>query len=125
MSRERRKSERRLSRGSQLQWSTCQIIESTELKLMSSIGSGAYGKVSRGRTLHVQAQDAGTSCRYLCCACPRCQPDIVSSACCLCIISSYVLYDVCRVAAAVRFGVALYCMTFALWLLLLPAGVAG
>jgi hypothetical protein len=46
MSRERRKSERRLSRGSQLQWSTCQIIESTELKLLSSIGSGAYGKVS-------------------------------------------------------------------------------
>jgi hypothetical protein len=45
MSRERRKSERRLSRGSQLQWSTCQIIESTELKLLSSIGSGAYGKV--------------------------------------------------------------------------------
>jgi hypothetical protein len=47
MSRERRKSERRLSRGSQLQWSTCQIIESTELKLLSSIGSGAYGKVRR------------------------------------------------------------------------------
>ncbi|KAF6253127.1 hypothetical protein COO60DRAFT_1463350 [Scenedesmus sp. NREL 46B-D3] len=43
-SRERRKSERRLSRGSQLQWSTCQIIESTELKLLSCIGSGAYGK---------------------------------------------------------------------------------
>ena len=43
--RERRKSERRLSKGAQIAWSTCQIIESRELKLQSSIGSGAYGKV--------------------------------------------------------------------------------
>lgn len=45
LSRERRKSERRLSRGSQMQWSSCQMISSSELKLFNSIGSGAYGKV--------------------------------------------------------------------------------
>lgn len=45
MSRERRKSERRLSKGAQMQWSSCQMIDSSELKLVSSIGSGAYGKV--------------------------------------------------------------------------------
>jgi hypothetical protein len=44
-SRERRKSERRLSKGAQIAWSTCQIIESRELKLQSAIGSGAYGRV--------------------------------------------------------------------------------
>lgn len=44
-SRERRKSERRLSKGAQIAWSTCQIIEGRELKLLSAIGSGAYGKV--------------------------------------------------------------------------------
>jgi hypothetical protein len=47
-SRERRKSERRLSKGAQIAWSTCQIIESKELKLVSPIGSGAYGKVWTG-----------------------------------------------------------------------------
>eukprot|EP00775_Hariotina_reticulata_P009889 gene9889-10046_t len=45
-SRERRKSERRLSKGAQIaaSWNTCQIIESRELKLINCIGSGAYGK---------------------------------------------------------------------------------
>jgi hypothetical protein len=46
--RTRRKSERRLSRGAQIAWSTCQIIQSQELRLLSAIGSGAYGKVGRG-----------------------------------------------------------------------------
>jgi hypothetical protein len=59
-SRERRKSERRLSKGAQIAWSTCQIIESRELKIVSAIGQGAYGKVRPGRGLLVQA------CRAMC-----------------------------------------------------------
>lgn len=43
--RERRKSERRLSKGAQIAWSTCQIITNQELVLQTVIGSGAYGKV--------------------------------------------------------------------------------
>ena len=44
--RDRRKSERRLSKGAQIAWSGCQIIESKELRLLNAIGAGAYGKVS-------------------------------------------------------------------------------
>lgn len=64
-SRERRKSERRLSKGAQISWSTCQIIESRELKLLSSIGSGAYGKVSAvGLGLRVPMHENW----YVCCS---------------------------------------------------------
>jgi hypothetical protein len=43
--RDRRKSERRLSKGVQIAWSGCQIIDSKELKLINAVGAGAYGKV--------------------------------------------------------------------------------
>ncbi len=41
MCRERRKSQRRLSRGSQMNFGNCQMIESTDLKLLNLIGSSA------------------------------------------------------------------------------------
>lgn len=68
-SRERRKSERRLSKGAQIAWSTCQIIESRELKLMSSIGAGAYGKVRR-RQARQDRRDEAAQRGHLCMLCP-------------------------------------------------------
>ena len=69
-SRERRKSERRLSKGSQIAWSTCQIIESRELKLLSPIGSGAYGRVrphiAPGHALAVPLIGASPLVRCVC-----------------------------------------------------------
>lgn len=44
--RERRRSERRLSKGANIAWSTCQIINASELRMLECIGGGAYGQVS-------------------------------------------------------------------------------
>jgi hypothetical protein len=44
--RDRRRSERRLSKGANIAWSTCQIINASELRMLECIGGGAYGQVS-------------------------------------------------------------------------------
>jgi hypothetical protein len=45
MNRERRRSERRLSKGANIAWATCQIINASELRMLECIGGGAYGQV--------------------------------------------------------------------------------
>lgn len=45
LNRERRRSERRLSKGANIAWSTCQIINASELRMLECIGGGAYGQV--------------------------------------------------------------------------------
>lgn len=45
LNRERRRSERRLSKGANIAWSTCQIIDASELRMQECIGGGAYGQV--------------------------------------------------------------------------------
>lgn len=48
LNRERRRSERRLSKGANIAWSTCQIINASELRMLECIGGGAYGQVGVG-----------------------------------------------------------------------------
>lgn len=48
MNRERRRSERRLSKGANIAWSTCQVINASELQMLECIGGGAYGQVRHG-----------------------------------------------------------------------------
>lgn len=45
LNRERRRSERRLSKGAMVAWATCQIINASELRMLECIGGGAYGQV--------------------------------------------------------------------------------
>lgn len=48
LNRERRRSERRLSKGANIAWATCQIINASELRMLECIGGGAYGQVCDG-----------------------------------------------------------------------------